>query len=158
MSFDIFLQRFEGGEPAPISRDSVRRVLHAHDYSDPTRTGFYNVRFPDGVEVEFSASGLENEKKFDNCSFHVRGTGPYLITFIWDMADAGDMVILPAMEEPVAILTSPGQLSHLPPDAIKNFRPVVCSSPNQLGELLFKGYDGWSEYREQVVTDISIES
>jgi hypothetical protein len=52
MSFDVFLQRFAGGEPAEVDRDQVHAVLHARQYSDPNRFGYYPVTFPDGVDVK----------------------------------------------------------------------------------------------------------
>jgi len=52
MSFDVFLQRFAGGEPAEVGRDQVHAVLRARQYSDPDRFGHYTVTFPDGVELK----------------------------------------------------------------------------------------------------------
>lgn len=55
MSFDIFLYKFLYGEPALIDRDAVMAVLNRYDFSGPNEYGRYDVRFPDGVDVEFWA-------------------------------------------------------------------------------------------------------
>jgi hypothetical protein len=73
VSFDIFLQRFVGGEPAEAHRVQVKAVLQANHHSGPDRYGFYVVSFPDGVDVELSAKGLDGSESFKRCAFHVRG-------------------------------------------------------------------------------------
>ena len=152
MSFDVFLQKFVRGEPAKANRESVRAVLSTQDFSGPDDFGFYDVRFTDGSEVEFSASGLSGESDFAACAFHIRGMSQRLVSFIWDIAKAGEMVILPAMDDFVPILSSLEQHNHLPQDLARDFPvPVVCKSPAELESLLVGGYSGWQRYRNQVI-------
>jgi hypothetical protein len=151
MSFDIFLQKFVAGEPAEVNREQVRAVLQATKSTGPDDFGFYVVTFPDGVDVELSAEGLDGAAKFTGCTFHVRGMCPHLVRFILEIAKAGDMVILPAMEDFVPILSSPEQKQHLPSDLVQEGpEPVVCGSPSELESLLSGGYAGWQKYRDQV--------
>lgn len=150
MSFDIFLRRFVGGEPAEAHRDQVRAVLQANHHSGPDRYGFYVVNFPDGVDVELSAKGLDGSESFKGCAFHVRGMSSHLAEFILKVAKAGDMILLPAMEDAIPILSSPHQLSQLPPDLVQGGRrPILCDLPKALERILAGGYAAWERHRNQ---------
>jgi len=151
VSFDVFLQRFSGGEGAEVDRRAVREVLAKTTYRGPDDFGFYVVAFPDGVEVEFSASGLESQESFTGCVFHIRGIGDDLIKFMFDVARAGDMVMIPAMEDTPLVLVSDAQRSAVPSDMLDDLRPALVRSPEELGALLSGGFDGWSAYRDKVL-------
>lgn len=151
MSFDVFLHKFAAGKPAEADRDLVGAVLQTTQFTGPDKLGFYIVKFPDGVDVELSAAGLDGTGPFTGCAFHIRSMGPHLIRFILEMANAGDLVILPAMENFVPILTSPEQMQHLPSDLVeKSPDPIVCRSPGELEALLLGGYAAWQNYLGQV--------
>ena len=150
MSFDIFLQKFSYGNSAEANREAVLAVLKNEKYKRPNR--LYHVTFTDGADVEFSAE-LESKGKFDGCAFFVRGMSRLLIKFIFDIAKAGDMVILPAMEGFVPILCSSEQKQHLPKELAHNEPPpVVCESGEELESLLCGGYESWRKYRDQIVS------
>ncbi len=152
MSFDIFLQKFSDGKPAEANREAVLSLLKKSNFSGPDKFGFHIVKFPDGVDVEFSAKELYGVREFTNCSFHVRGIGPHLIQFIFEIAKAGDMVILPAMEDFIPILSLPGQKEHLPQELAENDPPpIVCESAAELESLLCGGYESWRKYRDQIL-------
>src|SRR5690349_6604243 len=116
MSFDVFLQRFDKGATQQVYREKVRSLLEATRFKGPDESGFYIVHFPDGTHVEFSAEALDGPDEFNNCAFHIRGLSHDLVKFIFDIAKAADMVILPAMEDFVPILSSAKQRRTLPPD------------------------------------------
>jgi len=102
--------------------------------------------------VELSAKGLDGAAKFTGCAFHIRGMSPHLVSFILEIAKAGDMVILPAMEDFVPILSSPEQKVQLPSGLAQDGpEPVVCESPAELEALLSGGHAGWQRYRNQVL-------
>ena len=152
MSFDVFLQRFVGGEPAEVRRESVRPVLMASSHSGPDEYGYFIVTFPDGVDVELSAKGLDGSSSFTGCAFHLRGLSSNLAAFIFEIAKAGDMVVLPAMEEFVPILSAPEQRNELPPDLQASERgPIWCRSATELEVLLSGGYAAWQKYLSQVL-------
>jgi hypothetical protein len=152
MSFDVFLQRFADGEPAEVNRDQVHAVLRTRQYSGPDRFGHYTVTFPDGVEVELSAKGLDDTAEFTGCAFHLRNMSPHLPGFILELARAGDMVVLPTTERSLAILSSTEQKKHLPPDLARDgWELVVCDSSADLGPLLFGGYAAWQSYLGQIL-------
>ncbi|GEM_PF-1558092 len=151
MSFDVFLQRFEKGEIADVPRQPVRDVLAATSNGGPDEYGFYNVTFPDGVDVEFSAKELESTQRFTGCVFHIHSFGNDLLKFILEVARAGGMVIIPAMEGNTLILISETQEADLPRDLQHEFRSVVVNSPGELGAVLQRGFNGWSAYRDHVL-------
>jgi len=154
MSFDIFLQKFSAGKPAQVSRDQVLAVLKATKFSGPDDFGFYLVEFPDGGDVEFSAKGLQGVGDFTNCAFHIRGISSYLMRFMLEIAKAGDMVILPAMENFVPILSMSEQRKELPKELAENDpEPILCGSPDELESLLSGGYAGWKRYRDKVLRE-----
>jgi hypothetical protein len=148
MSFDVFLQKFADGKPAEANRDRVNAVLKTREFTGPDKFGFYVVKFPDGFHVEFAAIGLDGASEFTGCAFHIRGISSHLVEFIWEIAKAGDLVILPAMEDFVPILSSPDQKPQLHPDLARDWpEPVVCGSKAELEIILFRGYAGWEQYR-----------
>jgi hypothetical protein len=151
MSFDVFLQKFDAGEPAQADRELVLNVLRTHRYDGPDGFGFYVVKFPDGSDVEFSAKGLEDNTGFTDCAFHIRGMGQHLVRFIFEIAKAGDMVILPAMDPFVPILSRPAQIDAVPAGLAENDpKPVFCESADELQSLLSEGYGAWKKYRDQI--------
>ena len=158
VSFDVFMQRFEAGEPAEVHARPVRELLSTTTYRGPDEFGFYIVGFPDGVEVEFSANGLESPGPFTGCAFHVRSFGDSLIQFMFDVAQAGDMVILPAMEGNPLVLVSKAQARELPPDLRESSRSIVVRSANDLAAVLTGGFDSWSGYRDQILRQSKRES
>jgi hypothetical protein len=114
MSFDVFLTKFSAGMPAESNRDAVLAVLNKAKFQGPDEHGFYVVEFADGHSVEFSAGGLQGEGEFNDCAFHIRGMSPDLVRFVFEIAKAGDMVMMPATEDFVPILSLPGQQNELP--------------------------------------------
>jgi hypothetical protein len=151
MSFDVFLQRFVGGEPAEVHKESVRAILMARPHSGPDEYGYFIVTFPDGVDVELSAKGLDGSGSFTSCAFHVRGLSCNLAAFIFEVAKAGDMVVLPAMKDFVPILSAAEQRNELPLDLQAGERePVLCRSASELEVLLSGGDSAWQKYLNQI--------
>jgi hypothetical protein len=151
MSFDVFLQRFAAGQSAQVSREQVRAVLTTRKFIGPNDFGFFIVQFPDGVDVEFSAKGLRDSADFKGCAFHIRCMSPHLVRFMFEVAKAGDMVMLPLMEDFVPILSNSAQRGELPTELIqKDPGPVLCGSPEELESLLAGGFAEWQKYRDKV--------
>lgn len=151
MSFDLFLQHFTDGQSTEAMRDPVQRVLRAATCRGPDKFGFYVVRFADGVDVELNAGGLETEESFTGCAFHIRGFSNLLVEFVFEMAWAGEMVLIPAMEGNPLILLFEEQRRHLPVDIAEDFHVVVAGSPADLRELLMDGLESWSAYRDHIM-------
>jgi hypothetical protein len=154
MSFDVFLQRFEAGQSAQVSRERVLAVLRATKFHPLHSADYYAVEFPDGSDVEFAADGLQGTGDFKGCAFFIHGMSQHLVRFMLEVAKAGDMVILPAMEPFVPILSLAEQQKQLPAELAENDpEPVLCGSPEELEILLSGGYEGWQNYRDRVLRE-----
>jgi hypothetical protein len=78
----------------------------------------------------------------------LRGITPNLTQFLFDLLKAGKWVMIPVMEDLVAITASPESTKGIPEDFP---RIVVCNSPHEMGLLLTNGVKAWQRYRDQVV-------
>jgi hypothetical protein len=153
MSFDLYVVHVKDGDAAPAER---RPVLDAIDrYGNVERQGdnYYDAYFDDGSHAEFSAKGLETDEEFDLCVFRLRNFTFPIMRFIYEVAVAGDMVMVNAQghgteESPSTIIVHDGQRQHLWPD------PGVVrlvTSPVELAEALVGDVSAWEGYRDQVV-------
>ena len=125
MSFDVFLQKFAAGEPAEVNRELVNAVLQNQEFTGPDDFGFYVVKFPDAVDVEFSAKGLDGAARFTACTFHIRDMSPHLARFILEIAKAGceGNCCFCSGEESIGTRSSMTGSTTCP-------EPVLCESPD----------------------------
>ena len=72
-----------------------------------------------------------------------RGLAPDLLRFLYDLLDAADWAMLPAMAENRPVVTRPRRVGDLAAD----FPEVVCESPEQLGAMLAGGFEAWAAHR-----------
>ena len=164
MSLDIFFQsaRFTGksaikknpftGEamtvnPAePLTAAEVkalRTVLKQVHAKGPDDDGCYAIDLKDGGTAEVYADKLKS-----GCMISLGGITPDLSQFLLDFLKAGNWVMLPAMEDAVAIAASPECVKGVPDDFP---RLVICNSAKEVAVLLTKGVKAWQKYRNQVV-------
>lgn len=62
------------------------------------------------------------------------------------------MVIMPAGDgDSIVVLVSETQALHLPKDMTSVLAPVVVSSASELCQLLERGFEAWTRYRDQIV-------
>ncbi len=151
MSFDVFLQRFENGDASDTAREPVLAVLHNSRYTGPDEFGFYIVSFPDDTEVEFSASELESDEPFGGCAFHLRGLSEDVTKFMLEIARAGDMVMMAAMEGNPLIFIHEAQKQNVPPGLLSDMNPLLVGTPAELLDVLTGGFDSWAAYRDRVL-------
>jgi hypothetical protein len=166
MSFDIFFQtgRFTGkpvlkknpftGEAQTVLPEetlnaaeitAVRQALKRVAPQGPDEHGCYVVELADGGGAEVVASKLQT-----GCMVALRGITPNLIDFLYELLKAGNWVMLPVMEDAVAITASPRGMKGVPDD----FPTIVaCNSADDMGVLLTKGVKAWQKYRDQVGGD-----
>lgn len=153
MSFDLFLQRFQEGESAPADRDAVKRVLRHRSQSNADTYGFYAIEFEDGSSVEFSAKGLQSDGEFSGCAFHLRSFSAAVITFVYQVAVAGDFVVINPQgdgspESPLSITVQASQSRHLPEGLGE---PQRAESAEALAKFLGAGIAGWEAYRDRAL-------
>ena len=146
-TFNIFLERFVSGKPAEVDRAAVRAVLAA---AKPKKRGAgrYRISFAEGGEVELEAAGLDGDGEFTGCSFHLREMSWEILGFILSFARAGDMVILPAVEDFVPILSRPEQSEHLPEGVRESApKPVLCETAAEFEAALDTGFNHWLRFK-----------
>lgn len=153
MSFDLFLNRFQEGETAPADRDAVLGVLRRYSDANADKYGFHLVELDDGSSVEFSAKGLHSDEEFSGCAFHLRSFSEAVITFVYQVAVAGDFVVINAqgngsLESPLSIAVAASQSRHLPEGLGE---PQLAESAQALAKLLGAGIAGWKAYRDHAI-------
>jgi hypothetical protein len=130
----------------PLNADeleAVQKVLREVTARGPDEHGCHVIEFSDGGGAEVFASDLESD-----CMVSLRGLTPGLSKFLYDLLKAGNWVMIPAMEDAVAITTSPSSLRRIPDDFL---RIVVCNSVEELSQLLSGGVRAWEKYRDHVI-------
>lgn len=154
MSFDLFLHRFQHGDSFPADRNAVLEVLRSYTNAEVDQFGFYLVDFEDGSCLELSSKQLQSDEVFSDCAFHLRDFSSAVIRFVYEVATAGDFVIVNAQsdgsdENPMAVLVTEAQREHLPEGLDEN--PKVALSYQGLAEALGANIESWQTYRNHVV-------
>jgi hypothetical protein len=139
MALDIELQRFVKQQMVDAPSAPVRVVLNATRHEGPDASGGYMVTLADGTIVEMSAPGLESCESFAGCALRVPRLTEAAIRFVFDVALAGGMAIVPEPER-MGMLLVPGlDGSDLPAALSERVRGVPVASPLELSEILARG-------------------
>jgi hypothetical protein len=153
MSFDLYVIHLKDGEPAEANRQSVLDAFDRYGNVERHGDGFYDALFDDGSHVQFSANGLETDEDFNICTFHLRNFAFPIMHFIYEVAVAGDMMVMNAqgngtVESPSTIIVHEGQRQHLwrDPGVVR-----LVTSPVELAQALVGDVSAWQGYRDQVV-------
>jgi hypothetical protein len=145
VSFDVFLQRFVAGGPAGDELgDAVSAVLERHGASGSEAKGY---------EVAVEGGAIHFWAHASHCAFFLHGgMAGELAELMFDLATAGDMVILPASIDPATtILVRPEQARELPPEIGRRESLVRCRSAEDVRVILTAGHVGWARYRDHVL-------
>ena len=122
---------------------AVRVVLQKAGAHEPDENDHSAISFEDGGAAEVYTGGLEK-----GCMVTLRfGLSPDCLRFLFDLLNAAEWVMFPAMEGNPAIVSSPGLANEF----ADSFPEVVCGSPEELGAILSGGYDAWKRYRDRIV-------
>jgi hypothetical protein len=150
MSFDVFLLKFDKGDPAcGLPQGAFHAVIQKDDVRQRGED-FYDIRLHDGSFVEVQRGYAPNSRRFTTATFMIRGMSESIVRLLFECAQTTGGVLIPAAGVSPCIMVDVSQRDHLPPD----FRqPLVeCRSPEELGRLLRDGYQAWSQYRDQIVS------
>jgi hypothetical protein len=151
-TFYLYMERFVLGKPADVDRAAIRAVLNRAVHKK-IRPGRYRIRSAEGTEFELEAAGLNGDMEFTGCSFHLREMNWPTLEFILSFARAGDMIVLPAVEDFVPILSRPEQKVHLP-EGIRESgpEPVLCETAGELEAALETGFNQWLRFKARPTT------
>jgi hypothetical protein len=131
------------GQPlTPAEVTAVEDVLKRATPGGSDEYGCYVVRLPDGGVAEVHAEDISR-----SMLVALRGLTEGLLQFLMDLLKAGNWVMIPAMEDTMAVTCSPGSLMGLPEDFPK---VVVCNSTAELEGLLLKGFREFKKLLERI--------
>jgi len=144
VSFDIFVQGFEGGDRSAVDRDAFVAALG----SSLIRAGkHFDVQTPDGGSAELY--GLDDDP-FDGCMFALHGDlSPLLADTIVATCRAARCAMYWPADVPVFAYADPAILPDLPSDSDAPTH-VFCASGSELRLLVRSGLDAWKRYRDQI--------
>jgi hypothetical protein len=132
-------------------RKAVSNLLAQVNAIGPDPDGYYNLTFSDGGMADACIGSLEGKPPCIAFGIEVQVMTDELVSFLYKLAQSGNMSIMPIMQDAVPLLTSLATdqlVQERWPDAL------VIDSPAQLERLLRKGYKQWTRYRDQVVKEI----
>ncbi len=141
-SFDLLLACFNDDEPAQAPRQAVLELLARTGHTGPDESGFNQLAFGDGGRAELNPHCLAGLEGSPACAFHLRGLNPDLVRFIYEVARAADMVILPTVEDFHPILVDASQELSLQ-QGLREYGPVLCGSARELEQMLAGGQAAW---------------
>lgn len=153
MSFDVFLLKFDKGDPAcGLAEDAFHEVIHRHEVTRPGEH-FHDIRLQDGssVEVQRGHAPPPNSTRFTSATFMIRGLSESIVRLLFECAQATGGVLIPTMEGNPCVVVDASQRDALPADFAL---PVVeCRSAEDLSRLLSGGYQAWLQYRDHIGRD-----
>jgi hypothetical protein len=127
VSYDIFFQRFERGEPVGIDKGAFLSTVTP--FVAQTEAGFFRLRAPDGGEADVYADlGEEPFQGFMVNHF----AGGAVLDLLVALADATDTAIF--LPDLPTVVTRPDQQRHLPEVFGADVR--VMATGAELGELI----------------------
>ncbi len=135
MSLNVLLACFDNHEHAQAPRRAVLDLLARTEHTGPDDAGFYQLAFGDGGRAEINPHCLAGEEGSPGCAFHLGGLSPDVARFVYQVARAAGMVILPTVEDFHPILLDASQEGSLPRD-LRAYGTVICGSARELEELL----------------------
>ena len=155
MSFDLFLQSFSQGEPAPANVSGARDFLTSLENYNPNEFGWVNVKLPSGDEIEICGEGLWNDdESFEGAALHLHGLTQERINFIYNFANAAEFVIFNAQaneNEPLALMPPSFQKENLPKDIEDSAAQISCEK--ELWLLISDDFSRWQKFCDQVLSD-----
>lgn len=147
------MQKPIGETVTPDEREALLKLLSTRG-ANADEMGGYLVDFADGAGVELQFGGLADEAEFSGGMASLRGLTSELSSFLYELADTGNLVMLPAMEESRPLVTSDETAARVTsrwPDTL------VMASAEELAAFLGQGVAGWAAYRDRVMGDSSAE-
>jgi hypothetical protein len=116
----------------------------------PDEFGVYSLLFADGGEAELFASGLVGSDRFTGCMVETHGLTPDVAAFMFRLSRDGNMIMQPALEGVGPLVTSDEQRQRV---AVRFPDAKVVLTAAALEKELYRGFESWAKYRDQVIGD-----
>jgi hypothetical protein len=123
MSYDVFFQRFEQGQPVPIDKSAFLAAVTPFVAETGTASRFFRLRAPDGGEADVYADVGEGPCM----GFMVNHfAGGAMLDLLVALAEATDTVVL--LPDRPTVVTRPEQQQHLPDRVGADVRVVATGA------------------------------
>jgi hypothetical protein len=123
MSYDIFFQRFERGQPVPIDKSAFLAAVTPFVAQAEAASRFFRLRAPDGGEADVYA-GVDEGPCMGFMVNHFAGGA--MLDLLVDLAAATDTVAL--LPDRPTVVTRPEQRQHLPEGVGADVRVVATGA------------------------------
>ncbi|WP_417378896.1 hypothetical protein [Gimesia sp.] len=144
------IQKPVGECVAEDERERLQKLFAKKGAQQPDEFGCYLVEFEDGTGLELFFDGLAEGSEFSGGMAALRSLTTDIASFLYTVADQGNLVILPAMEDMRPIVTSAENAERV---SSRWPETVLISSTEELMQILSGGFGDWSEFRDRVVND-----
>lgn len=132
MGFDVFVQRFQDGEPVLVTDPQVWTLLREAWEAPPDHHDYSRVRRGAG---EADLYAVQENEPIDSLMFSRPAGGAEIFDLIFEVARAGGMAIY-APGIPICLI-APDQRSQLPAEFVDAMgEPVVVTSGADLQEII----------------------
>jgi hypothetical protein len=132
MGFDVFVERFQNGEPERVTNPHVWELLREAWEAPPDRHDYSRVRRGAG-EADLHAA--QDGEPIESLMFSRPAGGAEIFDLIVDVARAGGMVIY-APGIPICLIAE-GQRPHLPHDLVEAMgEPVFVATGAELQAVI----------------------
>jgi hypothetical protein len=129
-------------------RKAVIGLLAEVKAAGPDPDYYYRLTFSDGGLADIVTGTLDGNNPSVSFGIEIYVMTPQVVDFLFRLARAASMCVLPIMNNTVPILTSIAQDDKVCkrwPDA------VVVNSADELAAFVARGYEEWTRYRDQIV-------
>jgi len=132
MAYELFLIRFD---PAPAPKGILAELRRAARSVVPAGDPLCEVGQTGGGRFRVETRSSQATVTADGADFRIDAFEPHTVPLVYAIAKAGGMAVTNARGPSETIVTTRGQLKHLPA-AIRRSKPAVCESAEELGPLL----------------------
>jgi hypothetical protein len=124
MALSLVLRSYRDGELAPADHAGVASVLQRH-MVEPDQAGWTSLYAGDGGSAQLDLGSFHRPDAFTETVVHVDLLTTGLTDVVYELAEAGKMVIIPTTSATAMFLTDGDQAGHLPA-AEPWWDPVTC--------------------------------
>jgi len=152
----VFLHHYLNGQLASAPAQPIVEVVRAQTHRPLGSADKYQVSFADGTELILEVPGIDKDEIVTSCSLEFKRLDDQVATFMYDVARAGDFVLLPKVTRvdgsPILMIRK-GQADHFPKRFYQSsftgrrlFYSVQVASAAELKQYL-DGLDPWRDGR-----------
>ena len=124
MSFEVYLQCYDRGQPSSGSADAIRSAFGPVEAD--SQPDYWHLRYSQGNECHVSVASPEGKPDRIEAMTVVRPCGDgRLWTSLYTILQSGQWVLYFPSEPPPILVADKANAKHLPPDMLEVLGPVV---------------------------------